>query len=38
MKATLFDPRRRWEASTGGDWPEPWCTPPPGGGSVWLID
>ncbi len=35
MKATLFDPRLRREVSTGGDRPEPWCAPLPGGRSVW---
>ncbi len=34
MKATLLTHDVDGEASTGGDWPEPWCTPPPGGGSV----
>ncbi len=35
MKATLFDLRRRREAQTGGDRPEPWCETSPGGESLW---
>ncbi len=35
MKATLFDPRRRWEAQTSGNWPELWCETSPREESLW---